>query len=146
MKRQIAALSLAYALLMIIPLQGVAAWQEDSRHEPKHVIVQDILLLLLSGPIEKAVNAYYSPFLTDTPMVYPYQVDVVKAERINGFHFRLTLETTPVVGPHISVGKDRLTFEIAPTIPEQVKLEKYEHLETHELPPHWQHIIRKDSH
>jgi hypothetical protein len=106
-------------------------------------MVNDILMLLLGKEFEKAVSNYYSEYLTVTPLVYPYQVDIVKVERIGGFrtfHFLLIVETTPVVGPHISVGKDRLTFEIAPTIPGQVKLKKFEHLETHELPPHLQNI------
>ena len=114
---------------------------EDS----KELMVKDILMLLLGEEIEKAVNDYYSEYLTETPLVYPYQVDIVNVERVGGFrtfHFLITLETTPVVGPHISVGKDRLTLEIDPTIPGQIKLKKFEHLETHELPPQWQHISK----
>ncbi|MFY0759697.1 DUF3888 domain-containing protein [Metabacillus dongyingensis] len=114
--------------------------------ESKELMYQDMLMLFLGDPIEKAVNNYYSIILTENPLIYPYQIDVVKVERVGGFrtfHFIITLETTPVVGPHISVGKDRITFEIAPTIPDQVKLIKFEHLETHKLPPHWQNIIRK---
>jgi hypothetical protein len=42
---------------------------------------EDMLLLFLGGPIEKAVNDYYSKLLTENPMVYPYQVNVVKVER-----------------------------------------------------------------
>ncbi|MHA6251478.1 DUF3888 domain-containing protein [Oceanobacillus sp. CAU 1775] len=112
----------------------------------KELMVKDILMLLLGIEIEKAVSDYYSNYLTESPMVYPYQIDIVHIERVDGFrsfHFLLTLELTPVVGPHISVGKDRLTFEITPTIPGQIKLNKYEHLETHELPPHWQNIIKR---
>lgn len=32
-----------------------------------------------------------------------------------------------------------------PIIPGQIKLKKFEHLETHELPSHWQNIIKKKA-
>ncbi|WP_052427481.1 DUF3888 domain-containing protein [Neobacillus niacini] len=126
-------------------------WKYESVEPPKdtkELMVNDILMLLLGEEIEKAVSDYYSKYLTEPPLVYPYQVDIVNVKRIGGFrtfHFLITLETTPVVGPHISVGKDRLTFEIDPTIPGQIKLIKFEHLETHALPPHWQNIIKQNK-
>ena len=130
----------------------LTGWKHESTTPPqdtKEMMVNDILMLLLGPEIDKAVSDYYSKYLTYSPLVYPYQVEIVNIERIGGFrtfHFLLTLETTPVVGPHISVGKDRLTFEIAPTIiPNQIKLKKFEHLETHELPPHWQDIIKQKA-
>lgn len=43
------------------------------------------------------------------------------------------------------LGKDRLTVEMSPMIPGQVKLKKYEHLESHKLPPHWQNIIKEND-
>jgi hypothetical protein len=107
---------------------------------------QDILMLFLLPHIDEEVEEYYSRLLTDNPTVYPYQIDVVKVERVNGFrgfHFKMILEVTPVVGPHIPVGKDRFIFEVAPTIHSTVKLIRFEHLKTYELPPNWSHIIRK---
>jgi hypothetical protein len=128
----------------------LTGWKHESTTPPqdtKEMMVNDILMLLLGPEIDKAVIDYYSEYLTETPLVYPYQVEIVNVDRIGGFrtfHFIITLETTPVVGPHISVGKDRLTFEISPTIiPGQIKLKKFEHLETHELPPNWQDIIKQ---
>ncbi|MFK9094288.1 DUF3888 domain-containing protein [Bacillus salipaludis] len=127
----------------------LTGWKQESTKPPqdtKEMMVHDILMLFLGPEIDKAVSKYYSKYLTYSPSVYPYQVEIVNLKRIGGFrtfHFLITLEITPVVGPHISVGKDRLTFEIAPTIiPGQIKLKKFEHLETHELPPHWQHIVK----
>jgi hypothetical protein len=127
-------------------------WKHESTTPPqdtKEMMVNDILMLLLGPEIDKAVRKYYSEYLTYSPTVYPYQVDIKNVERIGGFRtfqFLITLEITPVVGPHISVGKDRLTFEIAPTlIPSQIKLKKFEHLETHELPPHWQFILKQKA-
>ncbi|MFC7686626.1 DUF3888 domain-containing protein [Ureibacillus sp. GCM10028918] len=127
----------------------LTGWKHESTTPPqdtKEMLINDILMLLLGPQIDKAVSDYYSKYLNETPLVYPYQVEIVNIDRIGGFRtfdFLITLEITPVVGPHISVGKDRLTFEISPTIiPGQIKLMKFEHLETHELPPNWQDIIK----
>jgi Protein of unknown function (DUF3888) len=128
----------------------LTGWKYERTKPPedsKEMMINDMLMLLLGPEIDKAVSDFYSEYLTETPLVYPYQVEIVNVNRIGGFRtfqFLITLETTPVVGPHISVGKDRLTFEISPTIiPGQIKLKKFEHLETHELPPNWQDIIKQ---
>jgi hypothetical protein len=146
MKKIIINVSLAIALITMLPFPSDANVSYGQPDESKELLYQDMFMLFLLPHIDKAVIDHYSRLLTEKPIVYPYLVDVIKTKRIDGartFHFSITLETTPVVGPHISVGKDRLTFEIAPTIPHQVKLIKFEHLETHELPPYWQDNIRK---
>ncbi|MBM7621161.1 hypothetical protein JOC95_003034 [Bacillus tianshenii] len=114
---------------------------EQSREELYH----DMFLTLLSKDINEAVANYYSDYLTTSPMVHGYMVDVVSAEREGGyrsFGFTVTLEVTPVVGPHLSVGIERLIFDIGPR---GGKLLEYEHLETHELPDNWKHIMKNSS-
>jgi len=103
-------------------------------------------MLFLLPHIDEGVTDYYSELLTTSPHVYPYEIDVIDVERVygsRGFVFEITLEVSPVVGPHIGVGKDRITFQISSSsIPSAAKLLKYEHLQTYKLPPNWQHIIR----
>ncbi|SMQ81550.1 Protein of unknown function [Bacillus sp. OV166] len=127
----------------------LTGWKHESTAPPqdtKEMMVNDILMLLLGPEIDKAVSNYYSKYFTETSMVYPYEVEIEKVERIGGFrtfHFLITLEVTPVFGAHNPIGKDRLTFEIAPTIiPSQIKLKNFEHLESYELPPHFQDLIQ----
>lgn len=118
----------------------------DTSHESTELQIHDMFMLFLSNPIQTAVTQYYSKLLTQSPTVYPYEIFIIKITRVNGFrgfHFRITLEVSPVVGPHISVGKDRLILEISPMFPEQIKLVEYTHLETHDLPPNWKHIVKK---
>jgi hypothetical protein len=112
---------------------------QESREELYH----DLFITLLSPYIDTRIDEYYSKLFTISPTVYGYMIDIISVERIHGyrhFSFFVTLEVTPVVGPHISVGKDRLVFEIGAGGP---KLLKFEHLEMHELPEHWQNIIKK---
>jgi len=107
----------------------------------------DMLLLLLLPQIQEAVNSYYSKILKVAPVVYPYEIEIVKAERIDqnpnnrGYDFLLTLEVQPVIGPHIAVGQDRMTLEISPLITNIVKITSYQHVHTNQLPLNWQHLL-----
>ena len=108
-------------------------------------LMMDLFFSLLLPAIDEFIGDYYSNFLTETPTVYPYQITILNMERISkyrSFEFLITIEVTPVVGPHIEVGKDHLTFYIAPSI---LKIRKFEHIETYELPPNWQHIKKRES-
>ncbi len=116
---------------------------QDSRE----LMVQDMLMLFLLPYIQKPIDEIYSPLLTESPMVYPYYVDVTDVKRVNGFRgfdFLITLEVVPTVGPHIIVGKDSLTFRITPG--PKVKLESFKHLkdpQKSDFPPNYQDILRK---
>jgi hypothetical protein len=135
-------------LLTIVLLLMISGWvygESEPQKDSQQLQFQDMLMLFVLPEIDKAIADYYSNWLTTKPVVYPYMINIVKSERLNGFRgydFKITLEVTPVVGPHISVGKDRLTLEITPTIPQMVKMVKYQHLTTEPLPPHWQKIIK----
>lgn len=144
MKKKLRIALFLLSMLIISPLESKAY---PEMHNPKQdstaLQIQDMLMLLLTPAIQDAVNNYYLKYLKEPPLVYPYQIDVVQIERINGFRgfmFLLTVEVMPVVGPHISVGMDRITFEISagPT----VKLKKYNHIKDFELPPNWKNILR----
>jgi hypothetical protein len=111
---------------------------EKSREE----LYQDIFISLLLPHIQKPIDNYYTEFLTEPPVVYGYNIDVINAERMYGyrnFAFLLKLEVYSVVGPHIGVGIDRLTFEIGTG---KVELKQFEHVKTYDLPEHWEHIIK----
>ncbi len=115
----------------------------DDQIDSRLLQYQDMIMVLLSPEIDKAVAEYYSGKLTETPVVYPYQIEVTEVERVNGFrgfHFSIAIIVNPVVGPHISVGKDQLIFQVSPTINNKIKLIQYEHIETHDLPKHWNDI------
>ncbi|SEN39577.1 DUF3888 domain-containing protein [Lihuaxuella thermophila] len=146
MKKIAMTVFLSTAMILTLPISSHAGHANHQPQESKELLYQDMLMLFLLPHIDQAVHDFYAKQLTASPVVYPYQVEVKKAERVGGsrsFHFLITLETTPVVGPHIPVGTDRLRFEIDPTLPGQVKLIQFEHLKSHELPPRWRHMIRR---
>lgn len=133
----------AIVILLTLPLSYVATRNNQPPEQSREELYQDLFITLLGSPIDRAVAAYYSKIMTESPTVYPYSVKIIQAKRQYGyrsFGFQIILEVTPVVGPHISVGTDRITFTISSA---QVTVDKYEHLQTHPLPPHWQQILKK---
>ena len=135
------------SFLLFFLMSSTATYAEPDYYQPaeqsKEELVTDMFFALLLQNIQEAVSNYYSDYLTTSPLVYPYQIKILNMERTNGYRgfvFLITLEVTPVVGPHNPVGRDQLTFSITPS---EVKLKEFKHMETYELPPNWQDIIKK---
>ncbi len=142
MRKYLLIIPLTFVLTYAIQTSYNAEVLPDPPQESREELYHDLFITLLLPYIDKGVEDYYSELLTDSPIVYPYMVKVVSAERDYGyrsFRFSVMLEVTPVVGPHISVGKDKLTFAISSRTP---KLIEYNHIETHQLPEHWKHLIK----
>ncbi|MGF7036573.1 hypothetical protein J2T17_007647 [Paenibacillus mucilaginosus] len=115
---------------------------EDSRE----LQLQDMLVLFLLPYMNNKLAEVYAEVLTGAPDLYPYFVDVKHIERVNGFRgydFVITLDATPTVGPHITVGQDIFTYQISPVV--GVKLIKFQHLkgpDKKNFPPNYQDILR----
>jgi len=132
-------------LLLLFLFSTTLTYAESEYYQPakgsKEEIVMDSFFLLLLPKIQETVSNYYSDYLTESPLVYPYQINILNLERIGtNFAFSVTLEVTPVLGAHNPVGRDQLTFSITPN---EVKLKDFKHMETFELPPHLQNIIKE---
>lgn len=110
--------------------------------------LNDMVLTLLMPHIKTAVEAFYEPYLTITPNVATYYaseiIDIIGGENINegvyNSSYTVTVVVHPYVGPHLSVGTDRLIFTFNPI---EISLKEYAHLESHTLPPHYQSSIKK---
>lgn len=138
MRKHVLIVALTMVLLLPLPTHTFAETMPKPPEKSREELYHDMFVMLLLPYIDHHINEYYTALLTELPVVYPYMVDVIHAERADGyrsFKFLVTLEVTPVIGPHIAVGKDRLTFEIGG----ETTLTTYEHIETYELPNHWQH-------
>ncbi|HWO74400.1 MAG TPA: DUF3888 domain-containing protein [Bacillus sp. (in: firmicutes)] len=145
MKKYGSAILLSLILYMTIHTVGSAESMPKPPQESREELYHDMFITLLYPYINEPVEQYYSKFLTSSPMVHGYMVNVMSTDRVFGyrsFKFLVTREVTPVVGPHISVEKDRLVFDIDPSGP---RLLEFQHLLTHELPEHWKHIIKNRS-
>nr|WP_277600922.1 DUF3888 domain-containing protein [Paenibacillus whitsoniae] len=79
------------------------------------------------------------------PIVHPDSVNVKNVERVSafrGFDFLITIDAQPIVGPHIPVGEDVLTYRISAA---GVELKNFEHLKgpnKDDFPPNYQNLLK----
>lgn len=107
-------------------------------------LYQDVFMILLLPSLQNAVDNYYKEYLSVSPTVAPYDVTILRIDRLgeNGtFDFLLKLELHPYVGPHLDVGLDYITIRVNPV--DKVKVEKFEHVKSYELPSYYQDIVKK---
>lgn len=113
----------------------------DTARDSRALMYNDMLMVILNEKTEEIANQYYFKKLKQRVAVYPYDMNVVKVKRINGFRgfdFLITIETQPSIGAHNSVGKDRFTFQISPSLSEKdsIKLIEFKHLKSYSIPLH----------
>jgi hypothetical protein len=105
--------------------------------------LNSIIMTLLIPEIQSAVNEFYAPYLTIQPTVVAFLgskiVGIDGGE--NSSHYTVTVEIFPYIGPHISVGSDRLMLYISPL--GNVTVKNFEHLESAYLPWNLQPALKK---
>ncbi|MFX3631578.1 MAG: DUF3888 domain-containing protein [Candidatus Pristimantibacillus sp.] len=122
---------------------------DKPKQDSQELMYQDMLMLFLLPHMDKKIDEIYANLLNYSPEIYPYFVEVKDVHRVNGFrkfHFLITLEVIPTVGPHIPVGKDILIFDISPVNPDNVKLLSWKHIkdpQKSDFPPNWQDVLRE---
>lgn len=110
----------------------------------KEKLYQDVFITVLLSSLQNTVDNYYKEYLSVSPTVAPYDVTILKLDRLGEnrtFDFLLKLEIHPYVGPHLDVGIDYITIRINPM--DKVKVEKFEHIKSYELPLYYQDIVKK---
>lgn len=117
--------------------------QSKLAENSKEIIYRDMVISLLVPYMQKEINNYYKEYLTELPIIFPYSVDIVNVERQGGSGYLIRLEVIahPFVGPINTVGDDRIVIETGAF--GSVKIIKFEHIKSYQLPWNWQHIIKK---
>lgn len=125
-----------------INLVKLSSSQFNSLMQNEEVYYQ-LFITMLYPYINEAVADYYSEYMTSSPHAAPYDYRFTSIEKQYGltYSYIIQVEVHPYVGPHLTVGKDKMTFKIKLN---GVQLEKFEHLESYELPPHYQEILKKN--
>jgi hypothetical protein len=110
----------------IKPIKGPT---EDS----EHLRLQDMLMNMLDPYILKDLREYYYPNISKYVAIAPWKIEVIETKRMNdfrGFILQITFEIEPTSGGHhVSIGKDRMTYEIS--VGPSVKLVNHTHLATY---------------
>jgi hypothetical protein len=101
---------------------------------------QRIVLTLLTPNIQAQIIKYYENKLTESPTFAPFLGGNTLEVKYFQSHIDVNVTVIPYVGPHLDVGKDTMKFRIDNM--GRVEIVNYDHIEDHELPPNWKHIIR----
>lgn len=141
-------LMLGFQFIFTTNVSATALYPPNIKYQPpeqsREELYQDIFISLLLPHIESEVDKYYSKYLIEPPVVAPYTVYVLSAERPNGYRsfvFKLKLQVDSYIGPHNSVGTDYITVTVGGS--GGVKIEKFEHIKSYKIPPNYEHIIKK---
>ncbi|WP_274307459.1 DUF3888 domain-containing protein [Solibacillus daqui] len=126
------------SLVLITPIQTTIVSSFGPTQDSEELRLQDMLMLMLTPYIEKDLTNYYYPKIIKdvSPHVTPWKIELIETKRnhFRGFDLQITFEIEPTDGGHnISLGKDRMTYEISPG--PEVKLINHTHLKTYKYPP-----------
>lgn len=141
-------LILLFQLRFVSPVYATIIYPNNLLYQPpehsREELYQDISISLLLPYIQKEINKYYLKYLTEPPMVAPYTVYVLSAERVGdyrSFIFKLKLRVDSYIGPHLDVGLDYITVTVQGS--GEVNVEKFEHIKSYKLMPNYENIIKK---
>ncbi|MFJ7737627.1 DUF3888 domain-containing protein [Lysinibacillus sp. NPDC097287] len=125
-------------LVCITTYQKTIVSSAKPTQDSEELRLQDMLMNMLYPYIQKDLHNIYYPKITNdfSPQVTPWKIEVIETRRVNGFRgfkLEITFYIEPTDGGHwISVGKDRMTYEIS--FGPEVKLINHTHLKTYEYP------------
>ncbi|GAA4297507.1 hypothetical protein GCM10023142_37190 [Anaerocolumna aminovalerica] len=114
---------------------------KQAEEESQDILYQDVIITALSPTINTAIENYYKNILTETPLYDSSFIKILNIERPNGYrtwYFIINIEINPFIGPHIPVGKDRISIELSS--PGLQEILTFEHVKDYPLPERYQHL------
>lgn len=147
MRKAVLILATTLFLVFMMGIVAYSAVHPDTYHkaDPQDARpLGKLAITLLIPDIQKAVDGFYASYLTVSPAAIAYFDDasVTKLEESESMsRYQVTIELAPYIGPHLSVGRDRLSFEV--NAAGEVHLREFTHLESFALPEDYQLIVKK---
>nr|WP_308742795.1 DUF3888 domain-containing protein [uncultured Anaerocolumna sp.] len=114
---------------------------KQAEEESQDILYQDVILTALSPTINTAIEDYYKNILTEIPLYDSTSIKILNIERPNGYrttYFIINIEIKPFIGPHITVGKDRISIELS--YPGRTEMLSFEHVKDYPLPERYQNL------
>ena len=141
MKKFIIAVAILFTLSCLAPVNATSA--DSFTENPSEDVYRNLCLKLISPYVSKAIDNFYDEYLTYLPRedTWDYRIISIETPHPGYYFYTVKLEVLPYVGPHLVVGIDHITLKI--DLSGTVEIALFEHLESHELPPHYQDIIKK---
>lgn len=140
-KKRIVVVTIFILIVVIITIKLFTVNTKSKNEEAQDILYQDVIITALVPIIDTAIEDYYKTLLTESPFYDSTSIKILDIEQPNGYrtwHFIIHLEVSPFIGPHITVGKDRISIELSyPGISEIIK---FEHIEDYPLPERYKHL------
>jgi hypothetical protein len=142
-KRRILAVTIFILTVVVISINNfyINTMAKQGKEESQDILYQDVIITALAPTIDKVINDYYKNVLTYLPGYDSSFIKILNIERPNAgrtSHFIINIEVKPYIGPHITVGKDRISIDLSyPGIP---KILKFEHVEDYPLPERYKDL------
>ncbi len=136
-KKRILIVTIFILIVVVITTKNnfINTTANQNEEESQSILYQDVIITALTPTIQNAIDDYYKNVLSYLPGYDSSFIKILNIERPNGdrtWHFIITIEIEPYIGPHITVGKDRISIDLS--YPGQPEVLKFEHLEDHPLP------------
>lgn len=128
-------------VVIIIRISIVNSVAKQIKEDPKDILYQDVIITALSPSIDKAIEEYYKNILIKSPFYDSTSIKILNIDRPNGnrtWDFIIEIEVKPFIGPHITVGKDRILIELS--YPGLQVIKSFEHVEDYPLPERYKHL------
>ncbi len=135
--------SVMIAAILLLPITTNAYATGTGSEQSKEELYKNLFVSLIFPYVQKAIRDYYDEYMNYLPGEDPFSYKFLSIEKNDphkNYSYTIVLQVSPYVGPHLSVGVDRITVRIELS---GVSVEKYEHLESHPLPSHYQDILKK---
>lgn len=140
-KKIILTIIILIVVFIIIRISIVNSIAKQVKEDPKDILYQDVIITALIPSIDKAIDKYYKNILIKSPFYDSTSINILNIERPNGnqtWDFIIEIEVKPFIGPHITVGKDRILIELS--YPGLQVIKSFEHVEDYPLPERYKHL------
>lgn len=142
-KKIILVVTIFILIVVVITIKNsiVNTTAKQTEEESQDILYQDVILTALSTTINTAIEDYYKNILTVSPLYDSSFIKILNIERPNGdrtWYFIINIEVKPFIGPHIPVGKDRISIELS--YPGLQEILSFEHVEDYPLPERYQNL------
>lgn len=104
----------------------------------KSEIKDELIIALFINNIESDSEKFYNKYFSDELEYFNY-IFKIKDIKKQGepLNIYITFETTPMIGPHIPVGDDEITYKVNAS--GNITLENFDHKKSYEIPSRLQH-------
>ncbi len=142
-KKIILVVTIFILIVVVITIKNsyINTTAKQVEEESQDILYQDVIITALTPTIDTAIEDYYKNVLSELPFYDSTSIKILNIERPNGnrtMNFIINIGVTPFIGPHITVGKDRISIKLS--YPGHQGMLKFEHVEDNPLPERYKHL------